>query len=668
MTTENIYAEIVLNLPLEKSFHYRIPPALLAKARPGMRVEVPFGPKRLSGFIIGLIADCAVANPRDILSLPDDEPVITTELMALARWISANYLCSIGEALGSIIPAALKTPKKYLKIPFQEPGAKASNIYTPSPFALTTTQKEAVLNIKASIDSKKHEVFMLYGITGSGKTEVYLSAIAETLAAGRSAAFLLPEISLTPQFISIVKNRFPGVVGLWHSKISAGEKYASWDRARKGEIKIMLGARSAVFAPLQDIGLIIVDEEHEPSYKQEQKPAYHTRDVAVERARINGAIAIFGSATPSLETFHKAKEGKIKFLELPVRIDNRPLPKVRLIDSSLLHKKSKILSSAMVEAIEKVLARREQAIVFLNRRGFSPGVMCRHCGNVWQCPSCSVSLVYHKAPEGLRCHYCDYHQAWPGICPSCKSNDIAIFGVGTQKVEEELKKIFPQGKILRMDKDTTRKAGVYEQAYKDFKEENFDILLGTQMVAKGFDFPRVTLVAVVDADTALYLPDFRSSERTFQILTQVAGRSGRSSLGGEVVIQTRHPEHYVLKAAEKHDYLSFYKQELEFRRELRYPPFSEIVNIILRSKKDEKAKEAAAEAELLLRAIKDSGASFEILGPGPASREKLHGYFRWQIILKGSKDTLMDAAKAVKGKDFSSGVLVSVDIGPQSML
>jgi len=667
MVTENIYAEIILSLPIEKTFHYRIPPALTAKARTGMRVEVPFGPKRLTGYILALLSECAVENPRDILSLMDDEPVVTGELMQLARWISANYVCSLGEALGSVIPGVLRAPQKISK---RSTLAAAEPARLPGvPFKLNSAQQEAVSNISASITGKKHAVIMLYGITGSGKTEVYLAAIAETLKAGRTAVFLLPEISLTPQFITIVKNRFPGIVGIWHSKIPAGEKYKTWSRARGGEIKIMLGARSAVFAPLKNVGLIIVDEEHEPSYKQEQKPAYHTREVAIERARLNDAVVVFGSATPSLEMFYKAKAGEITLLELPQRIDNRPLPGVRIVDSSLLHRKSKILSEAAVEAMSRVLARREQAIVFLNRRGFSPGVMCRQCGKVFQCPHCSVSLVYHRSPEELRCHYCDYRLSWPGVCPGCRSREISAFGVGTQKVEEELKKIFPQAKVLRLDKDTTRKAGVYETAYRDFKDENFDILLGTQMVAKGFDFPRVTLVAVVDADTALYLPDFRASERTFQILTQVSGRSGRSSLGGEVVIQTRHPEHYVLKASLAHDYPSFYEHEIGFRRELRYPPFTHIVNVVLRAKKEEKAKEAAEEAAEIFKALKEEdGASFELLGPSQASRAKLHGYFRWQLVLKGPREELLKAARTIKDSDLPSGAILSVDVDPQSML
>jgi primosomal protein N' (replication factor Y) len=539
----------------------------------------------------------------------------------------------------------------------------------PFSFQYTEAQKDAIERINSAIAAKTASSFMLYGITGSGKTEVYLSAIAEALKNERSVIFLLPEISLTPQFIEVVKKRFPGVVGIWHSKLTASLRFATWDKARNGEIKIMLGARSVVFAPLKNLGLIIVDEEHEPSYKQEQKPSYHTREAALERARINNAVTVFGSATPSMELYHKAKTGGIELIELPQRVANRPLPKVNIVDSILLHKRSKILSEAAVAALTKTLARREQAIFFLNRRGFSPGVMCRKCGKVWECPHCSVSLVYHKSPAGLKCHYCDYSIPWPGVCPACASNDVSIFGIGTQKVEEELKKLFPQARVVRLDKDTTSKAGVYEKAYNDFKEENFDILLGTQMVAKGFDFPRVTLVVVVDADTALYLPDFRASERTFQILTQVAGRSGRSSLGGEVIIQTRHPEHYVLDAAKQHDYKKFFNIEIEFRKELGYPPFGSVVNIVCRSKNEEKAKEAADAAAVSLNAMKQAeGMAFEILGPSAASRNKLYGYFRWQLILKGKRDVLLSVSKKLKDAGVPSGVLMSVDVDPQSLL
>jgi primosomal protein N' (replication factor Y) len=431
----------------------------------------------------------------------------------------------------------------------------------------------------------------------------------------------------------------------------------------------MLGARSVVFAPLKNLGLIIVDEEHEPSYKQDQKPAYQTRDVAIQRGKIANAVVLFGSATPSLEVYYSAQKGDVRLLELRERIVNRPLPAIRIVDPQQRHKHSKILSEPLMTSLTRVLARREQSIVFLNRRGFAPGVMCQKCNSIWQCPQCSVSLVYHKDPEKLHCHYCDFQQPWPGICPACGSKELTIFGVGTQKVEEEMKKLFPQARIFRLDRDTASKKGVYETIYEDFKQENVDILLGTQMVAKGFDFPRVTLVGVIDADTALYLPDFRSAERTFQLITQVAGRSGRGDLGGEVVVQSKHPEHYALAAAVDHDYHRFYRQEIQFREQLRYPPFCRLTNFLVRSKKEEKAAEAATFIGNLLQEYKNNEFShLDILGPTQAARYKMYNFFRWQILVKGDISTLLTVGAKIKDQPLPSGVLLSIDVDPQDTL
>ncbi|MHB9156019.1 MAG: replication restart helicase PriA, partial [Endomicrobiales bacterium] len=515
-----LYAEVVLPLPLDKSFHYAIPRELAGRLRPGMRVEVPFGKKNLTGYVTRLADEPGVAEVKNIVSLLDPEPVISEELFALARWLKENYFCSLGEALATIASPSLKAPKRKIeKLPETLPAPGKGPV-------LSCAQKKAVEAITKAVLDGKHAAFLVHGVTSSGKTEVYLAAIEEALKNGRSVVFLLPEISLTPQFIAIVRRRFPGIVGLWHSKLSQGERYRTWDAARQGKIKIMMGARSALFAPFDRLGLIVMDEEHEPTYKQEQKPAYQTRDAVLERTRLNNAVAVFGSATPSLELYFRARREELTLLELAERIDGRGMPPVKIVDPYADRRGSRILTAPIVSTLTRVLARREQAILFLNRRGFSPAVMCHACGEVWQCPHCSVSLVYHKDPVRLRCHYCDYQEPLPGICPKCKSRDIAIFGVGTQKVEEELKRLFPQARIFRLDRDTASRKGVYEQAYEDFKQENVDILIGTQMVAKGFDFPRVTFVGVIDADTALYLPDFRAAERTFQLLTQVAGRSG----------------------------------------------------------------------------------------------------------------------------------------------
>lgn len=663
-TTNTLFAEVALALPLDRLFHYAVPQDMLEIIGPGMRVEVPFGTKNIVGYVAALHNSSPVENVKNLSALIDTKPAISEELFSLARWISVQYACSLGEALSAILPSNLREPKRAMS----ESASQTPHLLAHR-HVLNPGQQDAVNKILESINAHNHGVFLVHGVTSSGKTEVYLSCAEESIRRGRSVIFLLPEISLTPQFISIVQKRFPGLVGIWHSQISAGQRYRTWDAARQGKIKIMLGARSALFAPFKNPGLIIVDEEHEPTYKQDQKPSYQARDVARERARINNACLILGSATPSLESYYRAKNGEYNLIELHERIDARMMPPVKLVESRHMGRESKVLSSALMSSLERVLARREQAIIFLNRRGFAPSIVCHDCGQIWQCPRCAISLVYHREPEGLHCHYCGYSQLWPGKCNNCNSTNIAIFGVGTQKVEQELMRLFPQGRTIRLDRDTASKKGVYEKAYDDFKKENFDILVGTQMVAKGFDFPRVTLVGVVDADTALYLPDFRSAERTFQLITQVAGRSGRSRLGGEVIVQTRHNTHYALIAAQKHDYKEFYDKELEFRRQLNYPPFCRLVNIILRARKEEKVTEVSqAMAKELQKWKEDNNQSMEILGPSPAAHPKIRNLFRWQILLKGDMAVLHSAIRQIKNYPMRGGVLMHIDVDPQETI
>ena len=665
-TKKLIFAEVVLALPMERSFHYAIPEHMVSSLLPGMRVKAPFGSKIAVGYVVRLSDESPVANLKNIIEILDTQPIISDELFYLARWISAQYACSLGEALSAIVPSNLRKPKRELKD--IAPAAHMPHI-VPRPHTLTPAQEAVTAPVLESIAAHNHKVFLLHGVTSSGKTEVYLRCIEANLKMGRSAIFLLPEISLTPQFIGIVQKRFPGVVGVWHSQLTATQRYRTWEEARQGRIKIMLGARSAVFAPFVRPGLIIIDEEHEPTYKQEHKPSYQTREVAIARAASCGATVILGSATPSLESYQWALDGRFQLLEMRERVDSRLMPPVRLIELRHLTRQSKILSSEMIEALTRVLARREQAIIFLNRRGFAPSIICHNCGKVWQCPRCAVSLVYHREPEGLRCHYCGWNQEWPGICPQCNSGNVAIFGVGTQKVEQEIKRMFPQGRILRLDRDTTSRKGVYEKAYDEFKNENVDILVGTQMIAKGFDFPRVTLVGVIDADTALYLPDFRSAERTFQLITQVAGRSGRSNLGGEVIVQTHHREHYALVAAQKHDYPEFFSKEIAFRRQMNYPPFVRLVNITLRGRNEQKVTEtAAAIVAELTRWKQSNAASLEILGPSPAAHSKIKNLFRWQILLKGEIATLLAAIATIKNYPFRGGVLPAIDVDPQTTI
>ncbi|MCB4791089.1 MAG: primosomal protein N' [Elusimicrobia bacterium] len=661
-----MFAEIYLSLPVDKPFHYEIPEGLADKARVGMRSEVPFGSRKVIGFITKIVQDTSIENVKPILSLYDNEVVLTEKMFKLAEWLSQNYMCSYGEALSCILPASIRPPKRPPKPKDKDKDKEMKADIKP---VLNVEQQDVTNQIIESAKQNKPDIFCLHGITSSGKTEVYLNSIEEVLKLGKSAIYLLPEISLTPQFISIVENRFPGLVGVWHSRLSAGKRYLTWEKARKAEIKILLGARSCIFAPFTNLGLIIMDEEHEPTYKQDQKPQYQTREIVDVLAKINNAVAVFGSATPSLEVYYRAKQGQYKLLEMNERVDKRELPKVTLVDVTQIPSKARVITKELALALTRILARREQAIVFLNRRGFSPGVSCPKCGNVWQCPRCSVSLVYHKTSNDLRCHYCGYTHPWPGECPTCKNKELSVFGIGTQKVEQELHQLFPQARVFRLDRDTASSHEVYHRAYQEFKNENYDILLGTQMVAKGFDFPRVTLVGVIDADTALYLPDFRSAERTFQLITQVAGRSGRSSLGGEVIVQTRYPNHYALLASKDHDYHEFYDQEINNRRQMDYPPFSRLANILVRASKEEKAIELINKISGDLNDFKEKNVfKYDILGPTPAAHSKLRRLFRWQVLLKGNSEEILLASKNIRNYYIPRGIFVSIDIDPQNVL
>ena len=656
-------AEVALNIPLNKIFHYTVPEELLTQASIGSKVEVHFGHKKLIGFIVGFAAESNIDKLKPISSVLSSNFSLSAELLALSKKISEMYFCSIGEALNAVASSSIKTPKRN---PVEKLKITSKICSKPQ---LTTHQLKAFEQIKNALHANKSEAFLLHGVTGSGKTEVYLTAIEEAIKLGKSAILLVPEISLTAQFADMFISRFSDSIGLWHSKITQGEKYRLWAGIKEGKIKVLLGARSAVFAPFLNLGLIIVDEEHESTYKQDNKPAYNAKEVALERSALNNCIVIFGSATPSIESYHRALSGQYKLLELPQRIDNKPLPPVELLDLKQNPVKDRVITPALHKALTKTLARREQAIVFLNRRGHSPVIMCHTCGQTLQCPSCAISLVYFKGPERLQCNYCGYTQECPKKCPNCSSSEISVFGVGTQKAQEEVQKLFPFAKIFRLDKDTTTKKDAFSFAYKDFKEENYDILLGTQLVAKGFDFPRVTLVGVVSADTALSLPDFRAAERTFQLITQVAGRTGRGLLGGQVIVQTMHHEHYAIMCAKDHDYKKFYETEIVFRKQLNYPPFCNLVNLNFKGLDESKVSAACTLVHKTLCEIGLEKYSVEAIGPSVAARPKLYGQYRWQIMLKGKKSQLFEILKELFLSEIKfSGVKIAVDIDPIDVL
>ena len=595
-----------------------------------------------------------------------DQDLITTELAK-----------KVNTSSGTIRRLADKGLVVYNQKEIKRDPYKNLNFKETTALNLTDEQQQAVDRIMESIKNQNNETFLLKGVTGSGKTEVYLQTISEILTKDQGAIVLVPEISLTPQTISRFKGRFGEQVAVLHSGLSAGERFDEWRRIKNNEAKIVIGARSAIFAPMQNLGLIIIDEEHETTYKQDDHPKYHAREVAVYRAKLNEATTVLGTATPSLEAYYRAKNKDYQLLELHNRIDNRPLPKVKLVDmrEELNRGNRKMFSKLLQEEIETSLEQGEQSIIFLNRRGFSTFVQCRKCGYVMSCNNCDVSLTYHSNPSLLQCHYCDHKEEVPETCPECGSKYIKYFGVGTQKVEEQLNELFPDAKIKRMDVDTTRKKGAYRRILSDFKNHKIDILVGTQMVAKGHDFPNVTLVGVVTADTALNFPDFRSSERTFQLLTQVAGRTGRGDKGGEVVVQSYTPEHYSIQLAKEHDYDSFYEQEISFRKSTSYPPFSKLVNFLISDEDGDKVIKVAHKlGELIRGKIEISGSDqIQVLGPVQAPLAKIQGKFRWQLIIKGPELDILreisdDAVTELRDLAVSENVKVSVDVDPLRML
>jgi len=562
-----------------------------------------------------------------------------------------------------------------------------------APMKLTPLQADALAPIQAALDHRQNETFLLHGVTGSGKTEVYLQAIQRCLEHGREAIVLVPEIALTPQMVERFKSRFGARVAVLHSRLSQGERYDEWRKIREGRAQVAVGARSAIFAPFTSIGLIVIDEEHETSYKQEESPKYHARDVAVERARLHDAVVVLGSATPALETYEAAKYsgketgfGEMRYIALPERVANRPLPGVSIVDmrEELKLGNRAMFSRSLAAAIKDRLAKQEQIVLLLNRRGYATFVMCRSCGYTAACPHCEISLTYHRGSQNLRCHYCGYSEPEPKACPSCESPHIRFFGTGTQKVEEALAETFPGIRVIRMDVDTTTEKGSHEKWLTEFRERRADVLLGTQMVAKGLDFPYVTLVGVLAADAALRLPDFRSSERTFQLLTQVAGRAGRHELPGEVIIQTYDPEHESITSVQGHDYKGFVERALILRKQLGYPPYGRLISVtfshesvpMLLSLGDRFAsgmRDMAARLGIRKEFDWSSTAAMEVLGPVSSPIARLKDRYRFQCMVKYRGDVnaslltsqmLEEIGDAVK----RAGVQISVDVDPQMML
>jgi primosomal protein N' (replication factor Y) len=730
------FAEVIIPSPLKEPLTYEIPPELDVK--PGMRVVVPVGRRRVTGLVAELAPASRIERVKAILDAPDGQPVMDGPLLRLGQWIAKYYLCSIGEVLAAMMPAHLRSESRRVvsanKGEFSVDGlerrildeldrgegpvglkslarkfprgfypalealarigavevrerarrqrkrpAPAAESPPPAVLSLTGEQQAAYDAIEASLSGGGFKPFLLYGVTGSGKTEVYLRAMERTRAAGKRSLILVPEISLTPQLLDRLQARFPGKVGVLHSALTAGERWEEWWRIIRGEVDVVVGARSAIFAPLPSLGLIVVDEEHDSSYKQEDGLRYNARDVAVVRAKLLDCPVVLGSATPAIESYENSRGDRYTLLELKHRVERRSLPAVETVDlrevwSAANSDKPRLLSPLLTEALRDNLARQRQSLVFLNRRGFANFLQCRLCGFVLRCAHCSVTLTFHKGERIVLCHHCGWRQPAPEACPHCGHPAFLPVGFGTEQLEQELSDILPDARIARMDRDTTVKRGSQEKLIRQWQRGEIDVLVGTQMITKGHDVSGVTLVGAVLADLSLNLPDFRAAERTFQLLSQVAGRAGRGDEPGRVVVQTYNPEHYALRHVPAHDYPAFFAEELEFRRALNYPPFSRLVHLRL-----EGAQPLAIEkqAKLLGDWLRDQcrrGASgfadIEVLGPAPAPIMKLRGRFRWQILLKGKKGpALLALAAAAQARvPRTSRWRLHIDVDPYSML
>jgi primosomal protein N' (replication factor Y) len=731
------YAQVVFPVPLRQVFTYIVPEALEGLAKPGMRCSVSFGRRQTVGLITSLEKQnpTTVKNLKALDALLDTQPSLTKDLMDLGKWISEYYYCSLGEALFTVLPAGYrKTSKASLKLlpaalrdregvevllgkigkmrgvnwdslvegkvpftsrtrpladklkkagfgaiqldgSFDDPKPRPVKEKGAAPPQLHAQQQQALTPIEKALQEGVFRTFLLHGVTGSGKTEVYLRAIEKVIQKGQQAIVLIPEIALTPQTVERFTGRFGDQVAVFHSRLSTGDRTSEWRRMAQGEAKVAVGARSALFAPAQNLGLIVVDEEHESSYKQEDVPRYHARDAAVKRAQLCGAVALLGSATPSLESVQNANAGKYTPLFMPDRVNQKPLPKIKLVDLkeewSIRGEERPVLSLALEEAIRETLAKGEQAILFLNRRGFNTLVLCVKCGEQVHCPHCSVPVTYHRnaGKDPLLCHYCNWQGPLPKTCVKCKDGVIQPVGLGTEKVEEEVSARFPGAKVGRMDLDTTRRQGSHESILDKFRKHQIDLLIGTQMIAKGHDFPGVTLVGVIGADVGLSLPDFRASERVFQLMVQVAGRAGRAEKEGVIYLQTFHTDHPAIQAAAGHDTETFWKRELELRKALSYPPFSKLALMVYRSPEEKKAQAAAEAAAKILRRGSEKLA-VEVYGPAPAGIAKLRGQYRYQILMKAQKPQAI--RQLIQWLDDQGlvhpGVARSVDIDPQSML
>ena len=654
------YAEIALPVPVDGTFTYIVPEDMRESIAPGCRVMVPFGRRRMTGYVISTHSDTPEGYKlKDISTLLDDEPMLTQALLELARWMSEYYVHSLGEVLRAILPASLKGKGR------KKAGTAGDSMFPEDEHRpeLTVEQKKAFKAISGSVERGEFARHLVFGVTGSGKTEVYLRCIEEVLARGGRAIVLIPEISLVPQTTARFRRRFGERVAVIHSRLTGPQRASIWRDAAAGRVDVVIGARSAVFVPLKDMRMIVVDEEQDSLFKQQEKPRYSAIDVAEFRARAENAVMVTGSATPSLESWYRAAGGSIERFILPDRPGAGKLPPVEIID---MRKKRRGISEDLLNALDSCVSAGNQAIVLINRRGFANYLQCPKCGWIGSCPNCSISLTWHSSSRRLVCHYCGHSAATPEKCPECGSYGFVRLGGGTQKVESDLVNLLPGVRILRMDLDTTSGTSGHSDILEKFAAGGGDILLGTQMVAKGHHYPNVTVVGVLSADAGLNFPDFRAAERTFQLLSQAAGRTGRGGEGGKVYIQTYTPEHFIFDFIVRHDFPGFAVKELESRDQFAYPPAGRLVLLTVSAKTRDaamKGGEAAAEAAAASGAVPE----FSILGPVPAMIERLRGMFRVQLLVRadigtGEKRKLIESAReALSGM---RGTTLQWDIDP----
>ena len=689
----NVLVELS-NRNIDKTFTYNIPNELENLIKVGIRVLVPFGKQTLEGFVLSISENTnSEIELKDIIKPIDDEVILNEELLELGKFIKRKTLSTLISAYQVMLPKALKADKKTKINKSYESNIIIKDEKLLKDYKLTDKQKIIIDEIRNGKNDKKHlkdlatsslttlldkgileevlsekyrlsienkkeykkvelndeqknavntvlsdldksNTYLLYGVTGSGKTEVYMEIIDAMLLQGKTAIVLVPEISLTPQMVERFSSRFKENIAILHSRLNDGEKYDEYRKIARGEVKIVIGARSAIFAPLKNIGVIIVDEEHTTSYKQESTPKYNAIDIAVERAKHHNAQVVLGSATPTLESFAKVIKGIYKLIELKKRANNKALPTVTLVDMNKEKNRNNHFSKTLIQEIQNTLDRKEQVILLLNRRGYSSFVTCSNCGYVSKCPNCDITLTYHKTSDMERCHYCGYATKRKEVCPECHEKAIEQLGYGTEKIEEELKSLF-NARVIRMDLDTTGTKGAHEKIISAFRNQEYDILLGTQMIAKGLDFANVTLVGVINADTSLMIPNFRSSEYTFDLLSQVSGRSGRGEKKGTVIIQTFNQDHYAIKLAKTHDYMAFFREEMKIRKTLQYPPYCFLVSIKVISKDYNLAQ---TESNLIAKRLRENLLNSTVLGPSIGSTFKINNTYRFGIIIKYKKE------------------------------